>query len=431
MTEFKRILEGDCSTMVVAEHLSQIGLFLWRKGIELLPFDQQNREAFDSLRQLWDFNALHGCFKDIWERGAKTGEILLYVKPLKDGLFKIRYYDATQFDYEQDDEGLTEVEIKGRDGKKLKLTRKAIGGSSHGFDRVPAVVIQNRPTQAGRGLGEFYGFEKIIERHDWLVDQLRGNLEYFGGPVFFSSRSVTELTEAGVVRRQSVSSQGGYGEVQATTDRIRAKRVIGGVEPGEQLGFATPDPITPETIKWVADYEDALRRSLGSVPDGGYSVNVAGDIDILSRYALAITTGELRAEQYITRGIVKAFEMALAFQGFPVSLRWRYRGSLYPDSAQTQLTKSIVSRNLLRLGVNLESSLQHIFPEKSGPEIIELLEGGFAHELLIGLSTVRKDFAEDTEIVEMLKTYLMESLNARRYEYPIGPTNAERGKWLA
>ena len=426
MAEFRRILEGNCTTLVVAEHLSQIGLYLWRKGIELLPFDQSEEEGARQLKRLWRFNRLESCFKDIWERGAKTGEILLYVKPLDDGLARIRYYDATQFDYERDDYGLKEVVIKPKekDQSELRLTRTAIGGRAHGLGRVPAVVIQNRPTQAGRGLSEFAGYERSIERHDWLLEQLRGNVEYFGGPIFYSSRSVTELLDSGMVRRESISQQGGYGEILPVSERVRVKRVVGGLEPGEEIGFATPQAVSSEAFEWVKMYEVALRRSLGGVADTVDMIN----IDPVSRYALAITTGEVRAREYITNGIVPAFEMALAFAGVDLELRWRYLSQLYPDTANAQLTKSIVSRNLLRLGVNLRDSLQHIFPDKSADEITELLEGGFAYELLSGVATVRSSFTEDADIVNILKQYIKETTNERKYP-PI--TDAERGKRLA
>ncbi|MGA1476546.1 MAG: hypothetical protein ACO4AI_15570, partial [Prochlorothrix sp.] len=61
MAEFRRILEGNCTTLVVAEHLSQIGLYLWRKGIELLPFDQAEEEGARQLKRVWRFNRLESC----------------------------------------------------------------------------------------------------------------------------------------------------------------------------------------------------------------------------------------------------------------------------------------------------------------------------------------------------------------------------------
>lgn len=422
----EQILAGNCSTLVVHEHLAQVQLFLFRKGIELLVKDESLRE---DLTAWWNFNQIDSYFEDIWIRGAKTGEILLYIKPLPGGLFKIRYYDKSQFDYEQDDLGLTKVIIKGleKETKKKKefvITRNKIGDNSHSYGFVPCLVIQNRPTQAGRGLSEFHGFEGNIERHDWLVEQIRGNLEYFGGPIFYSSRTSSELLESGTVKRQSISSQGGYGPIETSTHRVRAKRVIGGLEPGEQIGFATPDTITPETLRWLDKYEAQLRRSMGSVPNDktfGFT-----DLDVVSYFAGVINTAERRAEQYLTNGIVRAFSMMFAMSGKSgVNIRWRYLGSLFPDTAQTQLTKSIVSRNLLRLGVNLPASLQHIFPDKSQEEIEENLYGGFAYELLNGVGNVIKSMPEDSPVLEQLLTYLSENIDDRR-ERLSQPESAEQ-----
>lgn len=386
MAIYKEILSGKCSTLLPKLHLRQIGLFLWRKGIELFPIeDDEARKA--QLKAFWDFNDISHYFDDIWERGAKTGEILLYVKPLPSGMFRIRYFDKAQFDYEQDDLGLKSVTIAGEDSE-LVLTRSKVGKQKNPYGFVPCIVIQNRPTQAGRGKGEFEGYDQPLERLDWLVDQIQSNIEYFGGPLFYSSRSRSELLEAGIIQEtRSFSTDAGYGSSVPTAERVRLRRVIAGLEPGEQIGFATPDAITPEVLRWITDYEGQLRVSLGSIPDGSRSYSI-GDTDILSRFALPITTAERKAELYISKGIVKAFEMMFQMIGQPSALRWRWKGSIFPDSAQTQLTKSIVGRNLLRLGVNLEETLSHIFPELSRIEIGEFLEGGFAYELLSGVSSV-------------------------------------------
>lgn len=414
MASFPDILRGNCSTLVVQEHLSQLGMFLWRNGLEILPVD--NHDLHEQwLDSWWKFNRIDSYFQDIWQRGATTGEILLYIKPLDDNQFKIRYYDAKQFEYEQDDYGLRKVIIKGRSAKgtekNLTITRRAIGGVAHGLGFVPCVLIQNRPSQAGRGLGEFAGFESILERHDWLVDQIRGNLEYFGGPIFYSSRSLSELIDSGAVRvNNSPSVLAGYGTPVGQSERVRPRRVISGVEDGEQLGFANPEAISPEVIRWIDNYEAKLRRSLGGVPsDKTYGFT---DLDVISYFALAISTAEHRSKQYITNGIVRAFELMFVMSlGREIPLRWRYLGSLFPDTAQTQLTKSIVSRNLLRLGVNLPSALRHIFPDKSEEEINADLDGGFAYELLNGLSRLRQSFDEDPTVVSALVTYLLENMN--------------------
>lgn len=414
----QQILAGNCSTLVVQEHLAQIGLFMFRKGIEVLLTDPEP-ELSQLLLNWWTFNRIDTYFNDIWNRGAKTGEILFFIKPLPDGLFKVRYYDKSQFEYEQDDYGLTEVRIKGlgheTKKKEFVITRSKIGDRSHGYGFVPCVIVQNRPSQSGRGLSEFDGFEANIERHDWLVDQVRGNLEYFGGPIFYSSRTSSELVESGSVARTSISSQAGYGSVETSTTRVRAKRVIGGVEPGEQIGFATPDPITPETMKWVDKYEAQLRRSMGSVPSDktfGFT-----DLDVVSYFAQAITTAGIRAEQYITQGLVRCFVMMFEMGGYgAVDLRWRYKGSLFPDTAQIQLTKSIVARNLLRMGVSLPDALQHVFPDKSEDEILADLEGGFAYELLNGVANVIKAMPEFSPVIDPLQSYLMENINGDRVD---------------
>lgn len=409
--QIQDIIDGKSSTLLPQQHLRQVGLFLWRKGIEfLLARPGKAKQKFLD-RQL-AYNNIYLYFDDIWERGAKTGEILLYVKPEMDD-YKVRYYDKNQFSYETEAGKLVKVIISFPDKTgELEITSDKIGKQRNPYGFIPCVIIQNRPTQAGRGLGEFEQFEELIARHDWLVDQIRGNLEYFGGPLFYSSRSTSELVQAGMIDDSgSIAADGGYGIQKMPGERIRVRRVIGGLEPGEQIGFATPDPVTPETLRWITDYDRQLRYSLGSVQDVTFYF---GETDIMARYSLVIVTAEKKAQSYITNGIQAAFEIMFKMAGLgETKLKWRWTASLFPDTAQTQLTKSIVGRNLLKLGVNLKVAIQHIFPELSLEEIDSYLQEGFAYELLNGVGQVAKSFEETPDVFDKLVNYMENAIYER------------------
>jgi len=444
MADISQILRGEGQTLIPQLHIQQIGVFLWRRGIELLLLEDDDggsRKKF--LDNLFERNKTSLYFQDIWERGAKTGEILLYIRPWGNG-YTFKYYDATQFEpFYDDDNQLERVVIRsvseGGATKVLELSRDRVevweGRSPEEFAPdfsmtnpygfVPAVVVGNRPVMDGRGKSEFYGLTGQIEQHDWQIDQVHGNVEFFGGPIFYSSRSQSEMIEAGLVRSyHSVAEEGGYG-YRRSEQRIKARKIISGLEEGEEIGFVTPTPIDESALNFIEKYESDLRTALGGInertpPNDG----LFNDMDVRLRFSLPITTAYRRANSYITYGIVELYRLALDMatqDGFipPVEddrIVWRYSGDVFPDTASTQLTKSIVSRNLIRLGVNLHDAIQHIFPEKREEEIDKLLKGGFAYELFNGVSQVGSRFNPENsqDLIDTLKTIILEGVEDGR-----------------
>jgi len=469
MSQLREILEGKGQSLVPQLHLQQVGLFLWRRGIELLPLvddDARSRKKF--LDDLWVSHKVPLYFTDIWEKGAKTGEVLLYMRPYGNG-YSFLYYDKSQFDPYYDNEGrLSRVDIHdnirqpgesrddiqidrhirlGRDaievweGRDMNFEPDMVIDNPYGF--IPAVVVQNKPTQDGRGITEFENLEGQLEQHDWQIDQIHGNVEFFGGPIYYSSRSKSEMVEAGLVNqaRNSFAEEGGYGYTRSQ-DRIKARRVISGMEEGEQIGFATPTAIDGNTLDFIERYEAQLRFALGSIPDrfvpGDF---VAGDMDVKTKYAPVIATATRRAESYITYGLVELYRIALRMAVHDKFLadvgddhvNWRYTGDVFPDTPNSQLTRSIVSRNLIRLGVNLENAIQHIFPDMREEEIEKLLEGGFAYELLNGVSQVGAKFdpESDKELINILKAVITAEVsksNDRRTETTVTDSAGSRDR---
>jgi len=427
-------------------HLQQIGLFLWRRGIEFYvtpspffsPDGSQDVFGYQSfLEDLIDQNRLSLYLDDIWERGARTGEVLLYMRPHISG-YQFLYYDATQFKPYYCDAGeLLWVRIFSvehlSDNQKVDvvtdLRRDRVdiwrGRSPQDFSPdesypnpygfVPAVVVQNRPVIGGRGKHEFDGLEFHIERYDWLTEQVAGNTEFFGGPLFFSSRSRSELIDAGLITsRYSVAEAHGYGSTPRS-DRIKLKQVIDGLEPGEQIGFTTPQPIDSQVFNFINKYRSDILSTLG-----GRDVSTDDPTSATSS-SIPIVTANRRATSYVTYGLARLYKLALLMaqvdgvlplSDSPIKIFWRYSGDVFPDSPQTQLTKSIVSRNLIRLGVNLHDAIYHIFPDKRPEEVSALLEGGFAYELLNGVAQVgsRMDTDEQSNLVKILEDIIIKEV---------------------
>ena len=438
--ELDSIVAGEGSTLIPELHLKQVSLYLWRQGLEFLPlYDDTFGSRKKAVDRILRESRLSLYYDDIWRKGAISGEVLFYIR--SDGeRFSIAYYPASQFEAQFDDFGdLVEVVIRAPEST-MRLSSALIEVwhcesdcafapdevFSHDFGFVPAVIVQNIPCLGRRGVNEFEYLKSRIELHDWQIDQIHSNVEFFGGPLFFSSRSKAEMLEAGMVEESfSVARESGYRNSFTGTAKVRARRVISGLEPGETIGFQTPSPIDVSVLDFIERYEAQIRAALGGVserlPPGDALLN---ELDIRIRLSSVLVTSSRRADSYITHGICEVLRLCLLYLGaqekVPTTeddhINWRYLGDLFPDSPSSQLTKSIVSRNLLRLGVNLEKSLQHVFPDKSSQEILSYLEGGFAYELLNGVSMVGSRFDNQLhpDLLNRLKDIIFEEIATAR-----------------
>lgn len=423
------------SSLVPELHLQQVGLFLFKKGIELFLL-KEDKDLNNFLQKMWHFNKVPLFLPDIWRIGAITGEVLLYLKPVDDG-YKIIYYSANQFEPIYDENfDLESVIIRSKKfiskekeiEEIVKINKDKIEvwfdrELSHKPDKVidnpygflPCLIIQNNPVLGGRSQGEFDRFEYLIDQHSWGVQQLNNNLEFFGGPIFYSSRSKSEMIEAGIIQDyNSISASGGYRDPVANrSQRVKARRVFAGLEEGEQLGFTTPTAVDKSMVDAIDNFGKELRMALGGVPDLDLVANSASLFDFQYRYSQVYITASRKALAYIDYGVVKCFELMLNMASIDQlvnftdnQIKWRYLGEVFPDTVNNILTKSIVSRNLLRLGVSLESSLKHLFPDKTDDEITELLRGGFAYELVNGVADVAKKLEnyDNLNVEDFVKT---------------------------
>lgn len=417
-------------------------MFLWRKGIEFYLIDDSEKtlQRQQFLTDLVDSLKLPLYFDDIWHKGARSGEVLLYMRPWGNG-YSFRYYSADQFEpYYDDDNHLERVVIRSTiekpDGdieRVIELRRDRVEVwegrnpeqftpdfsmmNPYGF--VPAVVVQNKACIGARGASEFEWLKGQIEQHDWQVDQIHGNVEFFGGPIFYSSRSQTEMVEAGLVTsRHSIAEEGGYGH-HRSQERIKARKILSGLEEGEQVGFVTPSPIDQGIFEFMDKYASDLISALGGASVG--TSDFVNSASLSQTFAAPIATAGKRALSYITYGLAELLQLTLEMAvqdglippDAPPRVYWRYKGDVFPDTPQSQLTKSIVSRNLIRLGVNLQDAMQHIFPDKREEEIEDLLDNGFAYELLNGVSQVTSSF-QDPEIIEVLKNIVLQEVRDAR-----------------
>lgn len=236
-------------TLVVENHLAQMVLFMVRKGIELLPEQDDrfgSRKKF--IKKLWSFNQLGIHLEHLVRTFCAKGKLLFYLRPTEGGDYEIDFFDKDQFrDYYDENRTLDKVIIRysykealpndvgfslggyhGNDGPsphaaegtmkfvKLVITKDEIKKSvsdslptwndldprssievyknTLGF--LPCVVARSCPKgKGGDSDGDFDRLASHIEGHDRMSRAAYNNLIQFGNPSLITTREASEVLE--------------------------------------------------------------------------------------------------------------------------------------------------------------------------------------------------------------------------------------------
>jgi len=354
------------NTLVPANHLSQMKLFGIRQGIELIVSQDDDfgtRQKF--VTNIWKQNRLDLFQDKIWDYSLCLGQTLLYLRPTKEGNYKISFYKKDQFRvYENNDGDLTEVVIvysykvrnqltnNGGNQRWVRLVIKSDvievseSDTKFSFDYdsftgqgkkyknslgfIPCVVIKNKPMGAGEeGEGEFDFLQSQIEEHDRMMAAINSNLLFFGSPSLVSTRSPQEIMEAietespALSQKRVLSSAAGwYGSSTPSSYKqdpfvyrngggVRVKRVVGNVQPDERFGYISPDPISPDHAQHVREQREALHFALGGIDERGMNLNATA-YEMKSIYGRVSATAIKKCRAIYDHGFCKLFEMAIA-----------------------------------------------------------------------------------------------------------------------
>ena len=354
------------NTLVPANHLSQMKLFGIRQGIELIVSqddDFGSRQKF--VTNIWKQNKLDLYQDKIWDYTLCLGQCLLYLRPTKEGNYRIDFYKNDQFKtYENKLGDLTEVvivysykirnQLAGNGGNQrwVKLiiksdtievsesetkfsfdyeqfsTKGKVYKNTLGF--IPCVVIRNKPVgPGGEGEGEFDSLQSQIEEHDRMMAAINSNLLFFGSPSLVSTRSPQEIMEAVEADSQNLtnkrvlsSAAGWYGSTTPSNYKqdpfiyrngggVRVKRVVGNVQPDERFGYISPDPISPDHAQHVREQREALHFALGGIDERGMNLNATA-YEMKSIYGRVSATAMKKCRAIYDHGFCKLFEMAIA-----------------------------------------------------------------------------------------------------------------------
>lgn len=309
-------------SLIISNHLSQQKLFGIRAGVEFYPNqddDWDTRTKF--VQSLCSTNKLDLYLDRLWDLLLCKGQILLYLRPTGE-TYRIYFYDKDSFrPYYNGDGDLEEVVIvysykkRSQIGQhemrwiRLRITADKIyrcdceqQPSFDGLDSlsafnqeeiventlgfIPCVVVNNYVTGPGQdGIGEFDWLKDQIESHDEMMQSMTANLKFFGNPTLVSTRTSSELTEAGIdgsvgMTRPTLSSNGGwYGSTASTRKSdpfqrsggggVRIKRVIGNVQPDERFGYVAPDPTSPDHARHISEVRESIHYALGGIDELG------------------------------------------------------------------------------------------------------------------------------------------------------------------
>ena len=233
---------GDLAvdTMIVSSHLSQMRMFMLRRGIEFYAEQDSYGYRKEFLKKVCEQNMLDMKLDSIVDYFLCDGQGLFYFRPSGDD-YQLLYFPKENYRAYRDQEGnISQVILRysfnvqdnknfdafpqtadGRGGKKkyIKLQvfkdriiqtvsdekiefENQMGGpqmsspgqqetliNSLGF--IPAVEIYNYMDCTGEntGNGEFEWLSNQIMYHNELVQNVRKNLKFFGNPTLISSSS--------------------------------------------------------------------------------------------------------------------------------------------------------------------------------------------------------------------------------------------------
>ena len=279
-SQFEQILlaakerRGDLSvdSMIVSSHLSQMRMFMLRKGLEFYAEQDSFGYRKEFIKRVVDHNMLEMKLDSIVDYFLCDGQGLFYFRPSGDD-YQLLFFPKDNYRAYRDQNGDLENVVliytfnvqesnaldnyarqDGKDGKKkyirLKVYRdrieQTISNEKIEFDNdmgsqlmtmpgqtetltnslgfIPAVEVFNHMDCTGEatGNGEFDWLANQIMYHDELVKNVRKNLKFFGNPTLLSSRPKHDIIESGDEGsfRPTISSQAGFAAIGRSSSRV-------------------------------------------------------------------------------------------------------------------------------------------------------------------------------------------------------------------
>ena len=361
--------DNGSETLIIANHLAQMRSFGIRQGVQFFPVqddDRKTREIF--VNKVISLNKLDLILHRLWDILLCRGRLLLYMRPTDDGNYRVSWFPKQQFEAYYSPEGeLEEVSIVYTYKTKVPLAQSPTGDSFAAAKKrwvrlkitkdeiesyesdielkagedytanltgvqkfpntlgwIPCLVVNNYfLSDENESADDFTWLKNQIERQDDLERAVAENLNFFGNQTLVATRSIGELTDAGVVdSRSTISSFSNFysaGQMPSSSrftrnassiDTVRIKKVISGVQPEERFGYISPDPVTGDHNLYLKERREAIRTALGGVDELGISSGATA-FEVKSLFGRAAATARNKAQNLYDYGICKIIEMAI------------------------------------------------------------------------------------------------------------------------
>jgi hypothetical protein len=411
-------LRGEGESLVIHSHLMQMLTFIRGGGVEFLPAVDPGGIRKKFLDRLLRENRLALKQRGMALEMCKAGRLLLFLRPSGQS-YRIETYKKSQYSAIYDRNGDLETVVViysykirqlGQSGTRDRWVRMRITAETITYqesdDRpkfeaedtgtptpntlgfMPCVEVLNpAPGSEELGQSDFEALRGQIEAHDDLTTAILDNLDFF-----LTSRDPSEVTDAimgGSTNDREWSSVNGFrdehpnpwkGGQRAKRRSRRLKKVVGNLEPGEEIGQLNINALPPGQIGYADNMERQIREALGGILERG--LETATEARLV--YGKVEVTAREKREALYTFGVCQILEMAILAEesvflrsngaiGIPMGSPDRtvhYRvAPVFVQTAKDIQDLSIVGRNLGEMGVDAKEVLKFVFPHKNEAEI--------------------------------------------------------------
>ena len=368
---------GDLSvdTMIVSSHLSQMRMFMLRRGVEFYAEQDSYGKRKDFLAKLCEQNMLDMKLDSIVDYFLCDGQGLFYFRPNGDN-YQILYFPKDSYRAYRDQTGELESVVliysfnvqqtntldtyqnaDGRGGKKkwiqLKVYKdrieQTISDEKIEFDNqggmmpfkmpgstetvtntlgyIPAVEVFNHMDCTGEanGSGEFDWLSHQIMYHDELVRNVRKNMKFFGNPTLVSSRPKHDILDSSdeTSFKPTISSQAGFAAVGRNSTRVSqpfgSSSVDGQIKVPRVIANLEPTDrvqyMTPDAVSGDQNLYVKQYRSEIRLALGGVDDIDIGTAqtayEIKSLYGRVAATAEKKTRALFSYGLCRLFAMMI------------------------------------------------------------------------------------------------------------------------
>lgn len=447
MATLEEIIQGSGETLVVHNHLQQQLTFVRGGGVEFLPVFDEGNVRKSLIESIAKTSKLKLMIDPMLIKLISDGRLLLYLRPIGRGGYKIQHYSAREYRCYYDANGEMERAVivycynrmesgqKQRWWVRLEITAQFIQQEQRQeefqFDQpytpinaplpnelgfIPCVeCLNSAPADRELGRSDFEPLRSQIESHDDLLAAILDNVIFFCNSPILTTREASEITEnmfngamdaKGEIQpmgseRDSVAWRSGFRDNTTQfrrsrrANRRKLKRIVGSIEPDELFQQLGVNAVPGDVMIFNDAQERQLREALGGLLERG--IETATETRVV--YGKVMSTAAKKQEALFTYGLCRLFEMAILAEealfvssGGTLGLIPHPQGDrtitfritpVFVQTTNDYLQRSIVSRNLMRQGVNAKQALKFVFPDKSENELDEMVgSGGLPTEYL-------------------------------------------------